>query len=133
MNGFIPDASFVGTIFVNAISNILTTAAQNVKFNLTIPKQSPILETYIGDFSHSRTSLDDHNDTFSINLGLVRYGQSLDFAILLSKGFSLDHNLSYETNNQSFSTEVKKSADQESKSDFVEIQIRMDAILTILA
>ena len=38
MNGFIPDASFVGTIFVNAISNILTTAAIDVKFNLILPK-----------------------------------------------------------------------------------------------
>ena len=30
MNCFIPDATFVGTVFVNAISNILTTAAYNV-------------------------------------------------------------------------------------------------------
>ena len=30
MNCFIPDATFVGTIFVNAISNILTTAAVDV-------------------------------------------------------------------------------------------------------
>ena len=30
MNCFIPDATFVGTVFVNAISNILTTAAVDV-------------------------------------------------------------------------------------------------------
>ena len=30
MNCFIPDATFVGTVFINAISNILTTAAYNV-------------------------------------------------------------------------------------------------------
>ena len=69
MNGFIPDASFVGTIFVNAISNILTTAAVNVKFNLNLPKQSQIGDMFIGDFDHKR-----ENDSFTINIGLVRYG-----------------------------------------------------------
>ena len=34
MYGFIPDCTFVGTIFVNAISNIMTTAAIDVKFKM---------------------------------------------------------------------------------------------------
>lgn len=32
--GFIPDASFVGTCFVNAVANILSTAALNIKLSL---------------------------------------------------------------------------------------------------
>ena len=40
MMGFIPDASFIGTILINAISNILTTAAVDVKLNLEIPKDT---------------------------------------------------------------------------------------------
>lgn len=104
-----------------------------MKFNLTIPKQSKIHEAYIGDFAFSRTSLDDHNDTYQINLGLVRYGQSLDFAIMLSKGFNLDYYLSFESNNQCFTSQIKNSADHDSKSDFVEIQLRMETIQTILA
>jgi len=36
MNNFIPDAGMVGTIFVNAISNILTTAAIDVKYKISI-------------------------------------------------------------------------------------------------
>ena len=30
MNGYIPDPTCIGTVFVNAIANILTTAALNV-------------------------------------------------------------------------------------------------------
>jgi hypothetical protein len=36
MNSFIPDATFVGTVFVNAISNILTTAATNVELKVAV-------------------------------------------------------------------------------------------------
>ncbi len=81
MNGFIPDASFVGTIFVNAISNILTTAAIDVKFNLDLPKLSQIEQMFIGDLNHSRKSLDQYNDRFSLDIGLVRYGQPIEFVI----------------------------------------------------
>lgn len=34
MNGYIPDPTNIGTIFVNGISNILTTAAIDVKIDL---------------------------------------------------------------------------------------------------
>ncbi len=34
MYAFIPDSSFVGTIFVNALSNLLTTAAYNMQLSL---------------------------------------------------------------------------------------------------
>jgi len=49
---FIPDASFVGTIFVNAISNLLTTAATNLQ--LSIGGIRPPLDTssnYICQYS----------------------------------------------------------------------------------
>jgi hypothetical protein len=36
---FIPDGSFVGTIFVNAISTLLTTAATNVQVIMTFPEK----------------------------------------------------------------------------------------------
>ena len=39
---FIPDGSFVGTIFVNAISNLLTTAATNLR--LTIGGIQPAID-----------------------------------------------------------------------------------------
>jgi len=34
MNGYIPDPTNIGTTFVNGISNMLTTAALDVKINL---------------------------------------------------------------------------------------------------
>ncbi len=36
---FIPDGSFVGTIFVNAISTLLTTAATNVQVIMAFPEK----------------------------------------------------------------------------------------------
>lgn len=48
---FIPDASFVGTVFVNAISNLLTTAATNLRLTVggvdsTIDQTSTYLRHY---------------------------------------------------------------------------------------
>ena len=34
MNGYIPDPTNIGTCFVNAVSNILTTAALDVKLSI---------------------------------------------------------------------------------------------------
>ena len=34
MHGYIPDPTNIGTVFVNAISNILTTAAVDVKLEI---------------------------------------------------------------------------------------------------
>jgi len=34
MNGYIPDPTCIGTVFVNAISNILTTQALDVKLTI---------------------------------------------------------------------------------------------------
>jgi len=68
MNGFIPDASLVGTIFVNAISNILTTAAINVQFKMEHDNEA-LEAPIIGDLNFEKTSTD-----ITINVGTVRYG-----------------------------------------------------------
>jgi len=55
---FIPDGSFVGTIFVNAISNLLTTAATNLK--LSVGGVQPPIDSssiYICNYS---TEISDH-------------------------------------------------------------------------
>jgi len=78
MNGFIPDASLVGTIFVNAISNILTTAAINVQFKMEYDNEA-LEAPIIGDLNFEKTATD-----ITINVGTVRYGQPLEFLIKLS-------------------------------------------------
>jgi hypothetical protein len=51
MNGYIPDPTCIGTVFVNTISNILTTQALDAQLFLSFEK--PIadkLELKLGDF-----------------------------------------------------------------------------------
>jgi len=68
MHGYIPDASFVGTIFVNAIANILTTAAIDVILNV-VDTNNNITENIVGDFNFS-----SRGKTLQIEIGTVRYG-----------------------------------------------------------
>jgi len=86
MNCFIPDATMVGTIFVNAISNILTTAAVNVSFSCKMDG-----EPNIGDLEYTK-----EGDSVTIKLGTVRYGQSFD--ILLDTAKISDPVLAYQAN-----------------------------------
>ena len=72
--GFIPDSSFVGTIFINTISNVLSTA---------IPESTLLLEAAPGvtitkcqGFKATSTSWG-----MSIQLPSLRYGQTLDVLV----------------------------------------------------
>lgn len=50
MNGYIPDCTNIGTTFVSAIANMLTTAALDVKLSLG-PEISQLMKSnMIGDF-----------------------------------------------------------------------------------
>lgn len=72
---FIPDSGFVGTIFVHALANLLATAARNAQLSLEAGATGTlgsVLGTYSTD-SCSWGSL--------VNLGNVRYGQSLDVVV----------------------------------------------------
>ncbi|CAF4153138.1 unnamed protein product [Rotaria sp. Silwood2] len=75
---FIPDGSFVGTIFVNAISTLLTTAATN----LLIHDQDVQNSDYTRWYSTHKTK----EGTY-IDLGSITYGQSKDLLIPISSKF----------------------------------------------
>ncbi|CAF0945756.1 unnamed protein product [Rotaria sordida] len=74
---FIPDGAFVGTIFVNAISTLVTTAATNVQ--LLIHDQDIQNTDYTRWYSTDKTA----EGTY-INLGSITYGQSKDLLIPIS-------------------------------------------------
>ena len=76
MNNFIPDAGLVGTIFVNAISNILTTAAIDVKFELKNTGAAAVEDLLVGDWN-----IESSANGSTVHVGSVRYGQELDFLI----------------------------------------------------
>jgi hypothetical protein len=66
MFGYIPDPTNLGTTFVNAISNILTTAAIDVKINIS---QEIIQNTFMieaGEFEILKNKV--------IQIGSIRHG-----------------------------------------------------------
>ncbi|CAF3370225.1 unnamed protein product [Rotaria socialis] len=77
---FIPDGSFVGTVFVNAISTLLTTAATNVQLLLHDKFLQPT--NYTQWYSRHITKKGTYFD-----LGSITYGQSKDLLISISPKF----------------------------------------------
>merc|ERR1712228_87032 len=74
---FIPDSSFVGTIFCSSISNICSNVAKNVSvvIGVNMKKYDPLV---IGGYDY-----DQSNDRIVINLGNLMYGQNKDIVIKL--------------------------------------------------
>ena len=73
MNGYISDPTNIGTTFVNGISNILTTAAINVKLDFGQSINMCRQKIIAGEYSLDKDNL--------LAIGTVRYGQSLDFLV----------------------------------------------------
>ncbi|CAF0990373.1 unnamed protein product [Rotaria sordida] len=80
---FIPDGSFVGTIFVNAISNLLTTVATNLQ--LSIGGIQPALDSSSNYICNYSTNISNHKlcdePMLCLNLGSITFGQSKDVVI----------------------------------------------------
>jgi len=69
---FIPDSSFVGTIFVNSISNALSTSATNVKLALEPSDETPFeIEKVYGD----QTQVKKASWGVQVNMGNIQHGQ----------------------------------------------------------
>ena len=81
MFGYIPDAVHLGTTFVNAIANIMTTCAHNLDLTLTFPNGTEIEDVIVGGLRHTQ----DQYST-KIHLGDIRYGQDLDFLVVFKEG-----------------------------------------------
>jgi uncharacterized protein YegL len=109
--GHIKDASNVGTIFVNAIANMMTTSCVDVKMQLKFNDGNCVTgmqEVVMGTFPHKM-----QGDTLTADLGSIRFGQNLDFLIKFKDDFKLtpesfcDLSLTYETQGQMKTTEFK--------------------------
>ena len=74
---FIPDSGFVGTAFVNAASNLLTTLARNVTIAFEVQNGATISKVH-GNYLTQETSWG-----VSVNVGQILYGQSRDIALSL--------------------------------------------------
>lgn len=72
---FIPDAGFVGTIFVNSMSNLLVTFARDAWLTVEADFGAEILEV-AGGWAHARK-----DGVVSLNLGTLQYGQTKDVIV----------------------------------------------------
>mmetsp|Transcript_121945 Transcript_121945/g.352223 ORF Transcript_121945/g.352223 Transcript_121945/m.352223 type:complete len:726 (-) Transcript_121945:218-2395(-) len=76
---FIPDGGFVGTVFVNQVSNLMATMARDAQLILAPEGGAKILSVAGG---WSTEAMPD--DCVRINLGTLQYGQSKDVVIRMS-------------------------------------------------
>lgn len=78
---FIPDSSFVGTVFVNAVANLLATALPETTLQLEAADDSGLieLEACVSGHAFTKTSWG-----LSIQLPSLLYGQKLDVVVNLS-------------------------------------------------
>lgn len=74
---FIPDAGFVGTIFVNSMSTLLVTMGRDAWLTLQAEDGASI----VGVLGWESKSVDD---IFSVNLGTLQYGQTKDVVLRMS-------------------------------------------------
>jgi len=75
---FIPDAGFVGTAFVNMMSQLLVTMAQEVYVTVEKPEGGLELQTPV---VMAGWSVEDKGDFYSISLGSLQFGQSKDVVV----------------------------------------------------
>jgi hypothetical protein len=78
---FIPDAGFVGTVFVNCLSNLLVTMAHEAYLDLEPDLDSGSEIVCDGDFISGGYPLTWATDFIRVNLGTLQYGQSKDIVV----------------------------------------------------
>merc|ERR1719502_173999 len=78
MYSFIPDAGMVGTIFVNAISNVIATAATNAQLSFEIDDTDQI---EIVDCVGSNTHLKSTSWGANMTIGNLPYEQERSFVL----------------------------------------------------
>jgi len=110
-NGYIADATSLGTTFVNAISNVMTTAAVDVKFHL-IGKESMLAVPHVGEYPYGVEEGDDGETVLTVNLGTIRFGQTTDFVLefpdKLVSSFP-EYKVTYETGGKIFESQPKRT------------------------
>ena len=77
---FIPDAGFVGTVFVNALSNCLCSAARHAQLTLEAGTGSTVLRASGG------WVLQPSGDFHTIDLGVLQFDQSRDVVLRMKIG-----------------------------------------------
>lgn len=130
---FIPDSSFVGTVFVHALSNLLATAAKNTTLSLEFSKGTRLVEKgLLGGHPSDLTSWGAQ-----IQLSSLQFGQSKDVVVKLElpnndESPFLTATLSYETRNSKKPFSIVASGSSRDGGLEVEIQrLRLTLVDTL--
>jgi hypothetical protein len=75
---FIPDSSLVGTVFVNALTNILCSASVNATLSIEHLGDAHI-DNFVGGHKANNTSW-----VSTVQIGSLQYGQSKDYVVKIS-------------------------------------------------
>jgi hypothetical protein len=81
MYSFIPDSSMVGTIFVNSLSNLMTTMEMNAVL-VVEPLNGATITPHLGNTFKNPKMLNNSNQ-ITVNIGSLFHGQSRDFLFLI--------------------------------------------------
>merc|ERR1719401_3253638 len=74
---FIPDAGFVGTAFVNTMSNLLVTMAREVYLTLEVDSGAQFCDNRV----YGGYPVTEVGGNLRVNLGTLQYGQSKDVVL----------------------------------------------------
>jgi len=91
---FIPDGGFIGTVFINALSTLLSTFATNVKLKIKFEKEHSIEDFSL--ISNHSINFDEEKNTLNISLGSIIFGQTKDLLLNLDEGEKIKMTLSYD-------------------------------------
>ncbi len=87
--GFIPDASMVGTVFINALAHALTTATSNVSLSYKLSPSAPPVTLDLGPIAHGQPRdiiLDLPADADpTVNDAAVPHGTVCEYALIHNK------------------------------------------------
>jgi hypothetical protein len=76
---FIPDAGFVGSVFVNGVSNLLVTMAKDVELTLK-PINGASINSVMGGYPSVK-----NGEGFIVNLGCMQFGQARNVVVEMAK------------------------------------------------
>jgi len=87
---FIPDAGFVGTVFVNTLSNLLVTMAHEVCLDLQPSLDSAAEIAITEDWIPGGLPIAKKDGCITVKLGTLQYGQSRDIIVPMKIGATGD-------------------------------------------
>jgi len=127
MYAFIPDATFVGTAFVNATSNVLATMAKNVELTLSCVGGGSWAPGEVGPMVGCLpSSIED--EAIKVRLGSLQYGQSKHVvAFTNTPADQISATLSYQTRHSEEALSLNVVGGSEAVPEVARQRLRLEA------